>query len=1042
MIDVIPLYITAQNAAVIFRKHQSEFITFESFEASLPNETVMSTLGKVVMQFPSGPRLPVSQNAETLETVSNLLSFFENTNQTEDALATTHKGGAVHPEVRDAGSPRYISEAMAGFLRAISPVSTHSIQTSYIQKRLDDHILWSSAYKPWRRAAIWLVIRVALQSTINELGLKEIFGYKVFQAFFMAHLLDEVLSAGDSCASDDIIYLMNAKLARRLWKMKDLVDSNTSPHLKFAAEKVAHVSVVLEKRWESIQRRCIRQIRWTPPSTEDISKSLQLSLLKSNCYLYDVMGRNESLKTREAHHDIAKITEELLSSCSNRLSREQVNLPEDIQGQEPLVGLHDFEAWVAYRLPDWSKCPTRSERDCPSLASIMDRYLSLARDQYYGQPERLSIMYLCLMELWVALDTLAINWCPLLKDYSPPLRPDPLDVLLLPSLAEMQRLSKVQSYLRQRYADNQTDLSPFGNINNPKSFPNRFFETSHHLQARKSEIQRWAETTEERKVAELARKNQQYHDLTSQSSNLDCQRKPERGPNGSQRMVHLPRQCKKCSLEAAASQLRITPYENPLPDSSTLAQPIVFELDCPETYGVWRNQTYQLILLMVPPEKPEVDVGIYPLSSYEPLAQFNVCTLSSTLALASTAKSIARSHYGAPRRVPAKDEEIILPHAGKFQLFDTLQKTPPRKAQGKEYLQSVCALQLDVPYTSMQSFLSGVTHTPNSVIASQTEAPSSVSTAEYIAFGHLRSGNRIQWHNILRALITHSLSFSQPSVYSLIMQSIWQAGSQGEDLVYREAHIDLMDKQLGEETITELRVRMNAIGDNWRESLLLAVLVALAVRLHSLTPHPEIADIAISFLFDARRMALGWLQIMAEKANNGNDGADFQMTAAVTAAVCRSTFHLDPEAITKLFGQPENVVTFVYSATFIANVAARLDSFSHGHQLLFRRDQCFSYKLEGQIASAIEKCPNILNMIAEKLWNDFPSKLCWSNIQSPGQRWWQTTTPRISSTKSQHVCINTISGTLLIDGKTLGRLPTSYLSHTTYREIFDSSVGT
>lgn len=147
-------------------------MTFEAFELSLPAEVITGTIGKVIQRFPSNPRLPFIADANIISALANVLSYLSDTTM-DKVVPTSIKGGSSHHEVRQTVSPGYITEALAGVIRACSPAGYSATSTPYIHKRINDHALWKSALKLWRRTPSLLLIKVALQSTLQEKGIDE-----------------------------------------------------------------------------------------------------------------------------------------------------------------------------------------------------------------------------------------------------------------------------------------------------------------------------------------------------------------------------------------------------------------------------------------------------------------------------------------------------------------------------------------------------------------------------------------------------------------------------------------------------------------------------------------------------------------------------------------------------------------------------------------------------------------------------------------------------------------------------------------------------
>ena len=60
-----------------------------------------------------------------------------------------------------------------------------------------------------------------------------------------------------------------------------------------------------------------------------------------------------------------------------------------------------------------------NDEACVELEILANKYSCNALTTYAGNPELLSVMLLTTIELWVALDKIAIKETPMLADYSP-----------------------------------------------------------------------------------------------------------------------------------------------------------------------------------------------------------------------------------------------------------------------------------------------------------------------------------------------------------------------------------------------------------------------------------------------------------------------------------------------------------------------------------------------------------------------------------------------------------------------------------------------
>src|SRR4051794_37175852 len=103
---------------------------------------------------------------------------------------------------------------LTSFLRAFG--QPHEVKR--IQKYTRDEVLWHNALMPWRRSPRWLLLRVALQTSLKQktqdTGLHT--QYKMFMVLLMAMILDRALRES---ASGETIFFMTAKISRRMLKL-------------------------------------------------------------------------------------------------------------------------------------------------------------------------------------------------------------------------------------------------------------------------------------------------------------------------------------------------------------------------------------------------------------------------------------------------------------------------------------------------------------------------------------------------------------------------------------------------------------------------------------------------------------------------------------------------------------------------------------------------------------------------------------------------------------------------------------------------------
>jgi hypothetical protein len=1021
---------------VIFRRIWEDRLTFEYFEASLPAEEVMKKSKKTQMQFPTNPRLLLAWKRGVTDTLANVLSYLS-----MDQDGTLHNlAGIPRHSSPKASSPRFISEAIAGLVRGSQPPDNRSFSTTFIIKRLDDHILGKSPDKCWRRSPLWLLVRVALQTTLAEAQVSDAYGYKAFQAFFLAHVIQKAGNTHPGSLTNDILWFMNAKLARRLVKLSTFVENERNKVLRTAGYTVELTSEYLKERWAEVKQAWADRVQWPEFDPALLQDCTIITFPNSQEYLRGVVNRQLVLSQTVVSFDRSEVDRALTAACAPRAAYSPHQLPTTFVRSELSISLYDFENWVKEHLQVWANSPSRRDGDCLPLGETIKDYRTKASIQYKGNPERLSLMHLCVLELWVALDQMVSRWCRLILEYSPEIPENLLDPLLLPYHHQLKRLQRVQDYLkaRRQHAQRFGKRSIFQETSAADSFANEFFlsDQGADLRTLEARIRSDARRKRQAKLAELAKLNEQYTSLTTRSGRLQCSFVQPARASSTTYQVHSS-SCEKCSLTKAASALNITPIEEPLPEDSESAQAIIFELKCPQQFAIWRD-VLRTILQAGKEENFSYSKSIFPLPDYTPLKGFYTSAYANQrIQLASSVRPFV-ANKRSKVSLPATSAEVIRKCGGNFSLYDSstlrwvVATEPPD-------LHKLCTLKLDGIYKPLQVFLDTTNHTPNQVIAAQHACPQSLSIDEFFAFGHLRAGNWLQWRNIIRALRTHSLTFSESSVYFLILQAIWQAGPMGNEGVYREAHSDLLDEAFCTQALDELQEVVNTIGDNWTQVLLLAAVVALIARIHNFTSSTPLKQQAITILGQVRSVASDWMETL-QGARLPQEGTKAQSRHALiaTSFVLRSTFDIERSTNASIFQSEEEVTQYLYAGTFISDVPK--GDLSPGVSLLAHRDHVLALTLNLQISAMCRRSPDILHNAISRRWNLYRTGSEWAPLAAPAERWWVTMTRGGLTSNSRVVHLNIIDGSFLIDGKAFDRLPLAYASHPIYRALFNSEV--
>ena len=782
------MHVRAQNAAVLIRV-LIDHVRFEMFEVSPQASVVESTNGKLLCSYP-GPAVQVSPEvfADPFF-LPELASFLIQMDvDVLDSTATTDRAGSTVREVRESAHPRYISELLVGILRGFGqPASINRIT-----KRIADEV-GEYTYQPWRRSPLWLVIRVALQTSLScDM-------YKTFMLFFHIHLLKICIQRG---FTSETLHLMRIKMARRLSKLGTTVSDDVYQVARDTAEET---EVLLQNRWTSFQESQSTSPPWDPDRL-DFDGDTTITLNNSRPYLMNaLLSTSPSHPPRPfspSHQPRLADTVDFRHFSHGRL-KEAVTI-------DNCIALTDFEMSVERYLDPWvDSCPPGD--DPPDIiASCLEQYFASARDIYRADPEENSVMILTILDLWKALDTLTIRQYPLLKSYSPEIPQDFLHPLLLHRSGSLRRAELIETYILRRYKEASYARSIFSDIADELSFAVRYYHGSPELQQLYVDINQRALRERDEKRVELRVLNEKWQSLQTAASAMahTCS------------SLDKSRYCRKCQTTSEADGLTIGVHEWPLPQATLQAQFVVFELSPPRAFSTWREITYKILCDTVKPPNETgmsnaADHAEYKLHSG--LRHWAVRHEYHRITIAPTTKSSDQTR-DRNVRIPADDSSVLLSNGPSFKLVD---RTGMSSAAGPfvSTIADTCAppIPVSTPYSNIHSFVSGTRHTSNEVIAAQADCPTELSLHEYMSFSGLRSGPRLQWFNIARELSSPSLSFRREEVHTLITQAAWQLGPLSSCV--REWHLDLGCPGFGRTLLNELEALLGRIKDNWLEEV-------------------------------------------------------------------------------------------------------------------------------------------------------------------------------------------------------------------------------
>jgi hypothetical protein len=1021
-------HIREQNAGVVVRK-LVDGVRFEIFEAWPPASVVMSANGKLLCSFP-GPAVIVPtklfENSSFLKELSSFLTQMDV--DVLDSTETTVKAGSEVREVRESADPKYISELLVGILRGFGQPA----DVARITKRIGDEVLWKAAYKPWRRSGLWLVIRVALQTSHNPDNL-----YKSFILFFHAYLLRLCVQR---TFPSELLFGMRVKIARRLAKLGSAV---TNEVRQTVYDVATGTDKLLQNRWSDFQRRRSISPPWLPEKLDFVADTAitlhnsQKYLRKALCSTSQTLSSKKFIPShRSRFHDIVNFSRFSGGRLTEAVSKDR------------RTALADFELSVERHLDSWV-VESQFDDDAPEvIASCIEQYFTSAQDLYGADPEDKSVMILTIMDLWKALDILLVQSCPLLSSYSPEIPQDFLHPLLLHRTSSLQRALLIEEYVRRRHEEASCTTSIFSDEIVDSSFAVLFFRESQRLQQLYSDIDRHARREREKKRAELDRLNQRWQSLMDTASGMS--HSYTMGKQGG--LVHS--RCGKCSTEKKAQSLRIDVHEWPLPKATLEAQLAVFELSPPRAFSTWREITYK-ILRDIGMANPHDDGSARPmvlLDAFSGLKAWATRHPYHRITIGSTTKSFKDQTHFRTVQIPANESTVLLNNGLSFKLFDRSNQSWAAGPFLASTVVTFCqpSAPRSGPYRNLHATVTGTYHTSNEVIASQADCPKELSLHEYIAFSTLRSGPRLQWLNIARELASPSLSFRQEEVHSLITQAAWQLGPLTAGV--REWHIDLGIPDFGLVLLHELDALLERVQANWLEEVTartigmsfivlhchwLQLFSALVTsRLLSASKDSDICARAYSLLRKVRTVTHEWISQLGSTLDMTQDKtsrANFHRRLCSLAATCLSSFGVCVEHVPNVLSFDEDFAIAVRCAVIVHDSTPSIrDDVSPYLARLLNRHHRLLHLLEPFFLKGLQSNPSGFDCALARLWSGYcrQRSSTWRVLPAPNSRWIFYITEG-----GQEVHYDILTGQLLVNGQPLGRLPKEILEHSTYTSI-------
>lgn len=1042
------LHLESSNVGVFLSRMDTGY-EFSFFELSAQNSAVVGTVGRLVRLFPGTsvavPEKIVKDQGFRQQLFSMLVQL--DTHAPSMIVSKSRKGGETFGEIRNTNSPILATELLAGILRGVGESQFN--QVTRIQKNTRDDIIYGKGkLLPWRRSPLYLLIKVTIQLCLHDCELQYPDKYyKFFVAFLTSFILRKSLQ-NPQHFSCDIISIMSKKVARKVWKLG---------RLGVCSEAV--ITAALEATGASLTR--LKQVKAEVESEktcEPWNPSVARFSNEGDLTLPNIRQRIEAFDPS----NLSPIESMLYKpNTEARINQSDTTLPFfAVRESNIVLWLADIELWVREHLEAWCQLNTNNlEAASLRIVKLMETYYARATKTYRKKPEDLSYMFLTLFSLWVGLDGLVVARTPLIGSYPLGFSGEIFDQLLLPKMCHLEQLSKIREYFKHRESREKADLP---HIFEPRisrqSFGTKHFENCSEMRVVQGRILSHAASKKEEKRREYLRKRKEYDEYIAKGRKHPCcdyytDRWGIRRHSGS---------CDKCRYEELAASVKLVPYEWPLPHDTTPLRSVVAEICLAEDIREWRDMTYALMVDMCSDKQNDKGEGAeiwHTAINYEPLSPFRLYDDSPRIRLASWTKAQMASHYSSPKHISYFTEESsCVANGSNYKLFDSKNETWTESTASRMDLTSFCTPILaptSIYKTIAQLGLGGTKHRSNQVLAKQSVCPSHLDLGQFIAFGSLRSGHRLQLRNIARAIKGQTLDFTAPEIHTLLVQTLWQVSPSewenntrnGRGAMIPESHLDLLDQEFALQLLAAISTAVQALKENWRGATSLLTYAVLTARVLSVSEDLETKSQCRELLLRCRRYSYAWTREILCKLRDSESQTEMdevRRKLVDLALVCTQCFDVDDVELVKMLenGESENgeldIGIFLECATTIHdNLPSQDKSCSYEATALLRRH----LRLIDRVAKALRQIsPNGLYRGLDKaihnLWDVYePAEADWKPFTAPNHNWLERYT-RSTEGKGLQVCYDLQSGMFLVNGAPLKSLPKNYENHPSYVRIF------
>lgn len=653
----------------------------------------------------------------------------------------------------DTTNPALVTGLLHGFLLSNG---NHSPGNTIWKNTREEVSAVDARSPPWKRSAVWLLIRVAFQLAMSTKGAHSDGIYKRWMVFHMAQLLSAATAEG---LSSDVIACMNAKLARRLVKLEL---QEHEDWLKDVAEHMKNAKNLLESRWREVIDARTQLLGFTRLAGPQVEEDTQFHLPELDSFLASITNR------RLVDKGPAFCPKSQIPSFSPS-ELPAINSIEG-SGTYKVQSLYAFEEWVSGNLDGWTQQNEKNPRTCSRIETVIQEYHEIAKVLYRDSAEGTSAMLMTILDLWVACDQSALAIHPLLSQFDHEIPIEPFRYLLLRFKSDMGRLFRAERYLKAR-SNNVTrrnERSAILAFGKDRCFSAEFAADSPTHQGILDRILEQAEETKRKKRDEFERLRTEYRALMKRCAQTTCIQHDRLDDVHENSDRSHSQACDRCMYEAEAGNLKITAYEWPLPSNKAERWSVIFELAVPPAFRAWRDISifvlndvlgYRSCRIVGARAQCTLDSFEGLSDHYEPKSSYK------RVEVASETEPQNSSRQPIQMGADVAECDVCVVNEMHWKLFDTSTKRFLGHFAATNEVSKKCMIQLPPSSSSLQDFLRDTANEvkgprssrPNAIIAKRAACPEGMSIGEYKAICSLTYGHRTRWMNILVQLALPSV---------------------------------------------------------------------------------------------------------------------------------------------------------------------------------------------------------------------------------------------------------------------------------------------